>query len=79
MNPTVSRTTDHYSAVCEDCRAIEHDRKAWHKSQGHSDDGPCACDDEVFFIQSRNRLPDHMLRQVMESRPDAAQWLTANP
>lgn len=75
MNPTVSRTTGHYSATCEDCRAIEHDRKAWHKSQGHSDEGSCACDDEVFFIESRDPLPAHMLKQLLASKPDVAGWL----
>lgn len=75
MNPTVSRTVGHYSAVCEDCRAIEHDRKAWHKSQRHPDDGPCPCDDEVFFVDRRDPLPDDVLARLLEKKPGAAQWL----
>lgn len=77
MNPTVSRTTDHYPAVCEDCRAIEHDRKVWHKAQGHSDESHCPCDDEVFFIDRRDPLPAAMLAALLAARPDAKQWLNA--
>ena len=75
MNPTIFRSIEHYSAPCEDCRAIEETREKWHKSQGHEDKGPCACDDEVFFVERRDPLPDPMLRQLLANRPDASQWL----
>lgn len=42
--------------MCEDCRAIENAREAWHKQQGHGDKGKCACDDEVFWISQRVEL-----------------------